>query len=124
MFYSSFVRRHTAERIRAVMAHSTRYAFDGCTRLAHDIGVNPSSVSRILNGKRSPSFALMCAIAEALEQELGHPLDPRELLTFSGNYPTPSVCDLCGCNGCAYTKREQRSSALRKSNAQKRKSLE
>jgi len=106
------------------MAHTTRYAFDGCTRLAQDIGANPASISRVLSGKRSPSFALMCALAAALEQELGRPLDPRELLTFSGNYPTPSVCELCGCQGCAYTQREQRSASLRKSSAQKRKPLE
>ncbi len=106
---SSFVRRHVSERIRLIMAHTTRYAFDGCTRLAQDIGVHPATLSRVLSGKRSPSFALMCALAAALEQELGRSLDPRELLTFSGSYPTPSVCELCGCRGCAYSPQAKKS---------------
>jgi len=94
---------HSHHRLQAVMAHSNRYAFDGASRLARDVGVTPSAISRILSGQRHPSFALMMAITETLEKEMGRTLDPRELMTFSGVYPTPSVCDLCGCKGCAYS---------------------
>lgn len=96
----ALARRRVSQRIRAIMMHTTRYAFDGVSRLAQDIGVTPSGLYRILNGKRRPSFSLMMALTEALERELGRTLDPRELMTFSGTFPTPEVCTLCGCRGC------------------------
>lgn len=102
------IQRHISQRIHAVMAHTTRYAFDGVSRLAEDVGVSKSAIYRILQGKRSPSFSLMIAITQALEKELKRPIDPRELMTVSGQYPTPNVCDLCGCLGCAYTPRDQK----------------
>ena len=63
-------------RLQAVLAHSNRYAFDGASRLARDVGVTPSAISRILSGQRHPSFGLMMAITETLEKELGRTLDP------------------------------------------------
>jgi transcriptional regulator with XRE-family HTH domain len=89
------------------MAHTTRYAFKGEARLAVDAGVSKSAVSRLVNGLSSPSFAVMSAIAGALEKHLGRVLDPRELVSFHGRYPTPSACDLCGCRGCSLSKIEQ-----------------
>ena len=82
------------------MAHTTRYAFKGESRLATDAGVSKSAVSRLLNGLSSPSFALVSALTKALSKRLNRPLDPHEMLSFDGNYPTPSICELCGCKGC------------------------
>lgn len=102
------IQRQSSQRIRLIMEHTARYAFDGVSRLAQDVGVSKSAISRILQGKRTPSFTLMIAITEALAIELNRPLDPRDLMTLSGKYLTPSVCDLCGCLGCAYTRRAQK----------------
>lgn len=92
-------------RLLAFMAHTSRYAFDGGSRLAEDAGVSRSSVNRLLNGQCSPSFALVSAVTRALEKHLqgglqGKRLDPHELISLDGNYPTPSACELAGCKGC------------------------
>lgn len=92
-------------RLLAFMAHTSRYAFDGGSRLAEDAGVSRSSVNRLLNGQCSPSFALVSAVTRTLEKHLqgglqGKRLDPHELISLDGNYPTPSACELAGCKGC------------------------
>ena len=87
-------------RILALMAHTTRYAFQGETRLASDAGVSKSAVSRLLTGQSSPSFALVVALTKALEKRLERPIDPRDLISLDGNYPTASACELAGCRGC------------------------
>lgn len=87
-------------RILALMLHTDRYAFKGETRLAADAGVSKSAVSRLVNGQSSPSYALACAITRALEKQLKVKLDPRELISCDGSYPTPFVCGLVGCKGC------------------------
>ena len=87
-------------RIRAVLKHTTRYAFQSQSRLARDIGVSRSTISRLLRGKVRPSFALVFAVTRALEEDLGRRLDPRELISPDGTYPTPFVCSLVGCRGC------------------------
>ncbi len=91
----------THNRVAQMMAHTTRYAFKSETRLARDAGVSKSAVSRLVQGHTSPSFALVTAITRALEKALGVPLDPREVVSTDGTYPTPSVCDLVGCRRCA-----------------------
>jgi len=92
-------------RILALMAHTTRYAFKGESRLAKDAGVSKSAVCRLLNGQSSPSFALVSSITRALEPHLqrglqGQRLDPHELISLDGTYPTASACQLAGCKGC------------------------
>lgn len=87
-------------RISDVMAHTNRYAFKGVSRLASDARVSASSVSRIINGKINPSFLLVARIAQALEAQLGHPVDPRDLIAESGAFLTPFACDLASCSGC------------------------
>ena len=87
-------------RISDVMMHLDRYAFHGTSRLAMDARVSASSVSRLIHGKRNPTMRIVSRIAAAFEQELGRPLDARELLAESGNFPTRFVCDLVGCRGC------------------------
>ena len=87
-------------RLLALMAHTTRYAFQGETRLALDAGVSKSAVCRLLNGRSSPSYALVLAITRALEKHLGRQLDPRDIVSTDGTYPTASACGLAGCRGC------------------------
>lgn len=87
-------------RLGDVMAHTTRYAFCGVTRLSRDALVHPSSVSRLLRGKTHPSFVLVARLAAALEQQLGFRIDPRDLVAEWGNFVTESVCEMCDCRGC------------------------
>ncbi len=87
-------------RIRDVLLHTTRYAFKGEARLAADSRISKAGLSRILNGLVSPSFRILCKITAALEKAVEKPIDPREILSFTGTYPTPSVCELVGCRGC------------------------
>lgn len=101
-----FVRNRTVHnRILALMAHTTRYAFKGESRLTADAGISKSAVSRLLNGQSSPSFVLVSALTRALEPHLqgglkGKRLDPHELISVDGTYPTSSACELAGCRGC------------------------
>jgi len=105
---SSNLKVNTSEvhnRILALMAHTNRYAFKGESRLASDAGVSKSAVCRLLNGQSSPSFALVSSITRALELHLqrgleGRRLDPHELISLDGTYPTASACALAGCRGC------------------------
>lgn len=92
------VRLHN--RIPAVMLHVSRYSFEGQARLAADVGVSRSTISRFLRGHTLPSYALVEAVARALSARLGKPLSPRELVSFDGTYPTASTCALVGCRGC------------------------
>ena len=87
-------------RIAAVMAHIPWYSLEGLTRLAQEAGVSKSALSRLLSGQSRPSFALVWKLTKALEKRLGKALDPCELVSLDGTYPTPSVCVLCGCSGC------------------------
>jgi transcriptional regulator with XRE-family HTH domain len=92
--------RKLHNRLRAVMSHTIRYAFKGETRLAEDAGISKSALNRLINGQSSPSFALVCALAEALSKRLKRRIEPSELVSCDGAYPTRYVCALCGCNGC------------------------
>ena len=87
-------------RLAALMVHTSRYSFEGPARLAADLGVPRSTVSRLLSGRSHPSFGLALATLNRLEEATGHSLDAREVFSLDGSYPTPSVCDLLGCRGC------------------------
>ena len=87
-------------RVSDLMIHTNRYAFHGVTRLAVDAKVSPSSVSRLINGKMNPSFALVARITNALEQTLGYRIDPRDLVAELGKFLTPHTCELASCQGC------------------------
>jgi|GEM_PF-1645128 len=95
--------RAVYNRIPALMAHTTYYAFKGASRLAADAGISKSALSRLICGQSSPSFALICALTRAFERRLQRPIDPRELVSFDGAYPTAYVCELVGCKGCLPT---------------------
>lgn len=87
-------------RIRTFMEHSTRYAFMGAARLAKDCSVSDASICRLLSGYCSPSFAMVAKISRAFEKEFQKAIDPREIFTVDGQYPTEDACTLLGCKGC------------------------
>lgn len=87
-------------RIFAVMMHTRGYAFRGTSRLARDAGVAKSTVSNLLRGKTKPLYITISRLVKCLESQLGLPLDPKELLSETGQYPTPFICYLVGCPGC------------------------
>jgi transcriptional regulator with XRE-family HTH domain len=82
------------------MEHSTRYAFMGEARLAKDCGVSIATISRLMSGKSCPSYPLSVRIAQAFEKQFKKHIDVREIISLDGEYPTPNVCELVGCNGC------------------------
>ena len=93
-------RRRHENRLGVVLAHTSRYAFEPQARLAKDVGVSRSTISRLMSGQSRPSFELVQRITAALERALKRSLDPRELFSPDGTYPTRSGCALCGCRGC------------------------
>ncbi len=77
-------------RVQMVMLHTTRYAFEGQAKLAHDAGVCRSTISR----------RLAQAITDALSRTLRLPLKTSDLFSQDGSYSEPSACALSGCRGC------------------------
>ena len=93
-------KNHLKNRVRAVMAHTTRYAFMGSARLAADASISASALSRLMAGKSSPSFEVVQALTATIEKALKRPIDPRDLIAVDGKYPTRYVCAASGCKGC------------------------
>ena len=87
-------------RVRVLLAHVPRYSIRGQARLAQDVGVARSTISRLVNGRTVPSAALASDVTAALSRRLGRPLDRRDVFSPDGAYPTPSGCSLCSCRGC------------------------
>jgi transcriptional regulator with XRE-family HTH domain len=83
-----------------VLSHIPWYSVKGQERLAHDAGISPATVSRLIHGKSSPTFLVVWSIAQAIERRAGRSIDPRELVSVDGVYPTPKACDLFGCRRC------------------------
>lgn len=90
----------TINRVSDLMAHTTKYSFWGVSRLAEDARVSSSAVSRLINGKMNPSFAMVARITAALEREFGFHIDPRDLVAENGEFLTRFACDLARCSGC------------------------
>ena len=101
-------------RLRAVLLHIPWYSMEGPARLAADVRVSRSTVTRLLGGRQNPSEKLARAIGRAISRRLGETIPVREIFRKEGEaFPTPSVCDLCGtCCGClspeAYDERSDR----------------
>lgn len=87
-------------RFADVMAHSNQLAFKGVSRLARAAGVSPSALSRLINGKSNPSFLMVARLTTALEEALGFPIDPRDLVAENGGFAHRFCCDLARCRGC------------------------
>ena len=102
-----------ANRLNTILLHSTRYCFEPQCRLATDVHCSRSTISRLVNGRTAPSFALVQAIASALEEDFGFPIDAREIFSPDGTYPTRSACRLCQCDGCLPEQAYTRSGSLK-----------
>lgn len=87
-------------RLGDLMMHSTRYSVHGSTRLAFDAGTSVATVSRFIRGKQNPTHALMSKLADALEKDFGFRIDPRDIASLWGQFPTRFCCDVVGCRGC------------------------
>jgi DNA-binding XRE family transcriptional regulator len=88
-------------RIRAIMIHLRRYWSMGASILARDVGVSKSTISHLLRGKSNPLYSTASRVVKCLESQLGFPLNPDEVFSKDGSYPTPYVCMLVGCKGCS-----------------------
>lgn len=87
-------------RLGDVLDHVDKFAFKGVQRLAEAADIHPSSISRLINNRINPSFALVARVTAAIEKELGFRIDPRDLIAENGAFLTRSVCDLTACLGC------------------------
>lgn len=87
-------------RVQMVMLRTTRYAFEGQAKLAHDAGVCRSTISRLLSRQAAPSLRLAQAVTDALSRTLGLPLKTSDPFSQDGTYSQPSACTLSGCRGC------------------------
>ena len=91
---------HLTNRLKIVMAHTYRYAFEGQARLAADVSVSRSTITRLIQGRTKPPASLLRKVTEAISIALDRPVTARNLFSPDGTYPTRSGCWLCGCNGC------------------------
>ena len=87
-------------RVPILLVHIPKLSIRGQARLAAEVGVSRSTVSRLVNGKINPSYRLARSVTDALERFLGRPLDMRDVFSTDGTYLTPSGCTLCRCGGC------------------------
>lgn len=87
-------------RIAAIMAHTSRYAFRGTCRLAADACVSKSTISYLVRGQTIPLFPTARSVVNCLERALNRRLDYDEVLSPDGSYPTVFVCQLVGCTRC------------------------
>lgn len=108
------VRPRSHNRLAAVMVHTRRYAFLGRSRLAADAGISRSALGRLMAGRTRATYSTITKLARILEKEIGRKLDPRELVSEDGQYPTPYICDLVGCAGCLPEQTESKELAVRK----------
>ena len=87
-------------RVPVLLVHIPRLSIRGQARLAAEVGVSRSTISRLVSGRINPSYRLARGVTDALERLLGKPLDMREVFSTDGTYLTASGCALCRCNGC------------------------
>lgn len=87
-------------RLDAILGHMPDFWFNPTRRLAQEAGVSMTAIQRLIAGKSSPSYSLVWSIAKVLEKHLGKPINPMEIVSIDGTYPTLSVHDLCDCIGC------------------------
>jgi transcriptional regulator with XRE-family HTH domain len=87
-------------RLSIILTHIPWYTCSGLARLAADVGVSRSTVSRLASGKQLPSVAMAQRVTRALSEKLGRPLAVEEVFSADGTYPEPSGCRLMGCSGC------------------------
>ena len=87
-------------RIKVLLVHIPKFSIQGQARLAAEVGVSRTTISRLIHGRINPSYRLARGVTDVLERMLGKPLDMREVFSTDGTYLTPSGCALCRCHGC------------------------
>ena len=87
-------------RVHILLVHIPKLSIRGQARLAAEVKVSRSTISRLVSGRINPSYRLARGVTDALERMLGKPLDMREVFSTDGTYLTPSGCTLCSCRGC------------------------
>lgn len=87
-------------RVKVLLVHIPKLSIQGQARLAAEVGVSRSTISRLVHGRINPSYRLARSVTDVLERMLGKPLDMREVFSTDGTYLTPSGCALCRCRGC------------------------
>lgn len=87
-------------RVKVLLVHIPKLSIRGQARLAAEVGVSRSTISRLVNGRINPSYRLARGVTAAIERLLGYPLDMRDVFSTDGTYLTPSGCGLCRCGGC------------------------
>ena len=87
-------------RVQVLLVHIPKFSIQGQARLAAEVGVSRSTISRLVHGRINPSYRLARGVTDALERVLRKPLDMREVFSTDGTYLTPSGCALCQCAGC------------------------
>ena len=87
-------------RVHVLLVHIPKLSIRGQARLAAEVKVSRSTISRLVGGRINPSYRLARGVTDALEKMLGKPLDMREVFSTDGTYLTPSGCALCLCRGC------------------------
>ena len=94
--------RESRNRLQAILLHVPHYTIGGGVRLAADCHVAKSTISRLLRGHSCPSYELAQKIVAAIALRSGTLLDPTEIFRIRAEdfYPTCSVCELMGCEGC------------------------
>ncbi len=86
-------------RVEVLLVHIPKLSIRGQARLATEVGVSRSTISRLVNGHINPSYRLARSVTTVLERLLGFPLDMRDVFSTDGTYLTPSGCALCRCVG-------------------------
>jgi len=87
-------------RVKVLLVHIPKFSIQGQARLATEVGVSRSTISRLVHGRINPSYRLARGVTDVLARRLGKPLDMREVFSTDGTYLTPSGCALCRCHGC------------------------
>ena len=98
--FSEQVHQPVQNRVEVLLVQIPKRSIRGQARLAAEVGVSRSTISRLVNGRINPSYRLARSVTTALERLLGYPLDMRDVFTTDGTYLTPSGCGLCRCGGC------------------------
>jgi len=92
--------RKVYTRLPEILAHLSAFTFQPQARLAKEVGVAPSTISRLINGKVSPSPQLVQRVQQVLDTQIGRPIPTREWLSLDTTWPTPYICKVVGCPGC------------------------
>src|SRR5260221_12124880 len=89
-----------SNRIRIILTHTPWSTSAGQKRLADDVGVSRSTISRLASDRIYPSLSLAQRVAAAFSARLKRPLSVDDVFSADGKWREPWGCRLCGCPGC------------------------